>query len=327
MDPNHRPTLAIIIPVHNEAEVLPLCVARLRAALAHEAVQTQLVFVDDGSRDASWRVIAELAAADPDIRGIKLSRNFGKEAALTAGLDRVDADAVVVMDADLQDPPEVIPQFLARWREGYDVVYGLRQSRSGESWLKRTTAGGFYRVIQRFSDTPIPRDTGDFRLMSARAVAELRRLRERNRFMKGLFAWIGFPQIAVPYERPQRAAGTTKWNYWRLWNLALDGITAFSTLPLRIATYVGAATALFAFCYGLWVFIKTLAFGVDLPGYASIMVTMVFLGGVQLVALGIIGEYLGRLLIEAKQRPIYLLEADTTPPQRPDPIVPDPTRR
>jgi glycosyltransferase involved in cell wall biosynthesis len=303
-----RSSLSIIIPAYNEAEVLPSCVARISAALDGQDLNWNICFVDDGSRDATWAVIAQLTLTHPRICGLKLSRNFGKEAALTAGLDLVDADAVVIMDADLQDPPELLPLFIAKWREGFDVVYGLRQSRAGESWLKRATASAFYRVIERFADSPIPRDTGDFRLMSRRAVDELKRLRERTRFMKGLFAWIGFPQIAVPYERPQRALGKTKWNYWRLWNFALDGITSFSTLPLRIATYIGALTALFAFCYGVWIIVKTLIFGVDLPGYASIMVTMVFLGGIQLIALGIIGEYLGRLMLEVKQRPIYLLE-------------------
>lgn len=302
------PTLTVIVPAYNEADVLHICVERISAVLAQEAVDWTICFVDDGSRDATWSMIAALAAANRRIHGLKLSRNFGKEAALTAGLDSIDTDLCVIMDADLQDPPELLGQFLAKWREGFDVVYGLRQSRAGESWLKRVTAGAFYRVIERFSDSPIPRDTGDFRLMTRRAVDELKRLRERNRFMKGLFAWIGFPQIAVPYERPQRAAGSTKWNYWRLWNFALDGITSFSTLPLRMATYIGALTALFAFVYGVWIIVKTLIFGVDLPGYASIMVTMVFLGGVQLIALGIIGEYLGRLMLEVKQRPIYLLE-------------------
>lgn len=315
------PTLNIIVPAYNEAEVLPLCVQRIDAALAQEAVDWSICFIDDGSRDNTWAVICQLAAQNPRIRGLKLSRNFGKEAALTAGLDSSDGDACVIMDADLQDPPELLPEFLARWREGFDVVYGLRRSRTGESWLKRATAAAFYRVIERFSDSPIPRDTGDFRLMSRRAVDELKRLRERNRFMKGLFAWIGFPQVAVPYERPLRAAGTTKWNYWRLWNFALDGITSFSTLPLRLATYVGALTAAFAFFYGVWIIVKTLIFGVDLPGYASIMVTMVFLGGVQLIALGIIGEYLGRLVAEVKQRPIYLLEQQVgiTPAPSADP--------
>jgi glycosyltransferase involved in cell wall biosynthesis len=302
------PTLTLIIPAYNEAAVLPLCVARISAALAGQAVEWSICFVDDGSDDASWSVITAMAADDPRITGLKLSRNFGKEAALTAGLDSVDSDICVIMDADLQDPPELLPQFIAKWHEGFDVVYGLRQSRRGDSWLKRTTAGAFYRLIERFADSPIPRNTGDFRLLSRRAVLKLNTLRERTRFMKGLFGWIGFPQVAVPYERPPRAAGSTKWNYWRLWNFALDGITSFTTLPLRIATYVGACTALFAFVYGVWIIVKTLIFGIDLPGYASIMVTMVFLGGLQLIALGIIGEYLGRLMQEVKQRPIYLLE-------------------
>ena len=302
------PTLTVVIPVYNEAALLPTCVERVAQALADQPVQWQICFVDDGSRDASWSIIAQLATSNPRVRGLKLSRNFGKEAALTAGLDSVDADACVVMDADLQDPPELLPRFIEQWQAGHDVVYGLRVSRAGESWLKRSTAAAFYWLIARFADTPIPRNTGDFRLMSRRALDELKRLDERNRFMKGLFAWIGFPQIAVPYERPPRAGGQSSWNYWRLWNFALDGITSFTTLPLRLATYIGVLSALFAFCLGGWILFKTLVFGVDLPGYASTMLTMVFLGGVQLVALGIIGEYLGRLLLEVKRRPIYLLE-------------------
>lgn len=305
------PTLTVIVPVYNEAGLLSVCVERVAAALQDQGVDWRICFVDDGSKDSSWSIIAELAEQDGRVEGLKLSRNFGKEAALTAGIDSVDADACVVMDADLQDPPELLPKFIEQWRAGHDVVYGLRLSRKGESWLKRATAGAFYWLISRFADSPIPRNTGDFRLMSRRAVDELKRLDERNRFMKGLFAWIGYPQIAVPYERPGRAGGETSWNYWRLWNFALDGITSFTTLPLRVATYVGVISALFAFCLGSWILLKTIIFGVDLPGYASMMLTIVFLGGVQLVALGIIGEYLGRLMLEVKHRPIYLLEQKT----------------
>ena len=301
-------TLSLIIPVFNEAPVLEACLARCASALAAESLQWNVLFIDDGSSDASWQIITQLSASDSRVSGLRLARNFGKEAALTAGLDAVDADVAVVLDADLQDPPELIPAFLAKWREGFDVVYGLRSSRLGESWLKRTTARGFYALISRFSDTPIPRDTGDFRLLSRRALAQLKLLRERNRFMKGLFAWIGLPHTAVPYQRQPRAAGSSKWNYWRLWNFALDGITSFTTLPLRLATYIGALTALFAFCFGFFILFRTLIYGTDLPGYPSMMVTMMFLGGMQLIALGIIGEYLGRVVYEVKQRPIYLVQ-------------------
>lgn len=227
---------------------------------------------------------------------------------MTAGLDHADSDAVVVMDADLQDPPELIPVFWKHFLEGYDVVYGVRRSRAGESWVKRATASAFYRVIGRLSRTPVPADTGDFRLMSRRAVEALRHLRERHRFMKGLFGWVGFRQLGVPYDRDPRAAGETKWNYWRLWNFALEGITSFSAGPLKLATYLGLATAVGAFFYALWVIAKTLVWGEPVSGYPSLMVAVLFLGGIQLIALGLIGEYLGRLFMEAKQRPLYFLD-------------------
>ena len=252
--------------------------------------------------------MCSLRDADTRVSTLKLSRNFGKELALTAGLDHVDADAVVVIDADLQDPPELIPTFIARWREGYDVVYGTRASRAGESRLKKLTASAFYRVMERLSSTPVPRDTGDFRLLSRRALDGMKQLRERQRFMKGLFTWVGFKQLSVPYDRDPRFAGTTKFNYWRLWNFALDGITSFSGAPLKAATYVGSFTALIAFVYGVWVLIKALVWGDAVKGYPSLMLVVLFLGGVQLVALGVIGEYLGRLYVESKQRPLYLTD-------------------
>jgi glycosyltransferase involved in cell wall biosynthesis len=239
---------------------------------------------------------------------LRLSRNFGKEAALTAGLDHVDAGAALILDADGQDPPELIPAFVARWREGYDDVYGTRIEREGEGWLKRTTAHAFYRVIGRLSKTPIPADTGDFRLLSERALAGLHQLRERHRFMKGLFGWVGYNRVALPYHREARVAGTTKFNFWRLWNLALEGITSFSTAPLRLATYLGLATALFAFGFGVWVVAKALLWGDPVAGWPTMMAVILFLGGVQLIALGLIGEYLGRLYEESKQRPLYLVD-------------------
>jgi glycosyltransferase involved in cell wall biosynthesis len=242
------------------------------------------------------------------VQAIRLSRNFGKELALTAGLDAADADAVILIDADLQDPPELIPEFIARWREGHDVVFGTRLARDGESWLKRASAAAFYRVMGRLSSTPIPADAGDFRLLSRRAVDALRGLRERHRFMKGLFAWVGFRQCELPFRRDPRMAGRSKFNYWKLWNFALEGITSFSTVPLRLATYVGLLTALLAFGYGAWILLKTLLWGDPVAGYPSLMSVMLFLGGVQLVALGIIGEYLGRLFDEVKQRPLYLVQ-------------------
>lgn len=227
---------------------------------------------------------------------------------MTAGLDHANADAVVILDADLQDPPEVIREFWARFEQGADVVYGVRISRAGESWLKRFTAATFYRLIDRLSDTPIPRDTGDFRLLSRRAMDALKRVRERQRFMKGLFAWVGFRQKAVVYHRDPRFAGETKWNYWRLWNFAIEGITSFSSAPLKLATYVGSATSLLAFLFALWVLGKALVRGDAVQGYPSLMLVILFLGGVQLMALGVIGEYLGRMYVESKQRPLYLID-------------------
>ena len=304
-----RESLAVVVPAYNEGEGLREFHRRL--ALVFDGLPElacNVIFVDDGSRDDTWQVIASLAASDPRVAGLKLARNFGKELALTAGLDHADADAVVVIDADLQDPPELIPQFVSKWREGFDAVFGTRVERDGETWFKRFTAAAFYRIMDRLSATPIPRDTGDFRLLSRRAVEALRSVRERHRFMKGLFAWIGFRQVALPYHRDARSAGQSKFNYWKLWNFALEGITSFSTAPLRIATYVGVFTALAAFGFGLWIVSKTLIWGDPVAGYPSLMVVMLFLGGVQLMALGIIGEYLGRLYGESKARPLYLID-------------------
>jgi glycosyltransferase involved in cell wall biosynthesis len=302
-----QPSLAVVIAAYNEAEALPAMHARLSAVLDSLAMRSRVLYVDDGSRDATWAVLQDIAARDPRVGLLRLSRNFGKELALTAGLDRVDADAVVVLDADGQDPPELLPEFIQRWREGHDVVFGTRSSRLGESWLKQRTARAFYRVMNRLSDIDIPADTGDFRLMSRRVVDSLRGLRERQRFMKGLFAWVGFPQVSIAYERQPRIAGKTKFNYWRLWNFALEGITGFSTAPLRVATYVGLGTALVSFCYGAWIVARTLLWGDPVQGWPTMMVVVLFLGGVQLMALGVIGEYLGRMYLEAKQRPLYLV--------------------
>ncbi len=302
-------SLVVVVPAFNESEGLRALHARLSAVFERMPdLACSVIYVDDGSRDDTWRVIESLAAEDTRVGALRLSRNFGKELALTAGLDRADGDAVVVIDADLQDPPELIPDFVAKWREGYDTVFGTRLEREGESWLKKFTAHAFYRLMGRLSSTPIPRDTGDFRLLSRRAVEALRGLRERHRFMKGLFAWVGFRQVALPYRRDARHAGLSKFNYWKLWNFALEGITSFSSIPLRMATYLGVLTAFFAFAFGVWIVLKTLLWGDDVPGYPSLMVVVLFLGGVQLMALGIIGEYLGRLYEEAKARPLYLID-------------------
>lgn len=302
-----RHSITFVIAAYNEEAALPLMHERLSAVMETLEAESQVLYVDDGSRDATWDVLQEIAARDPRVALLRLARNFGKELALTAGLDHVESDAAMVLDADGQDPPELIPRFVAKWREGYDVVYGTRSRREGETWLKRATAAAFYRVMDRLSDTAIPRDTGDFRLVSRKVLDALRQLRERQRFMKGLFAWVGFKQVSLAYEREPRVAGGSKFNYWRLWNLALEGITSFSTVPLRLATYIGVFTALFAFAWGLWIIARTLLWGDPVQGWPSLMTVVLFLGGLQLVALGIVGEYLGRMYLEAKQRPLYLV--------------------
>jgi glycosyltransferase involved in cell wall biosynthesis len=300
--------LTVVVPAYNESEGLRDFHARLAKVLDGLDLESEVLYVDDGSRDDTYQIMCALREADPRVSTLKLARNFGKELALTAGLDHVDTDAAIVIDADLQDPPELIPTFVQHWREGYDVVYGTRASRAGETRLKKATASAFYRVMERLSQTPIPRDTGDFRLLSRRALDALKQVRERQRFMKGLFTWVGYRQLSVVYHRDPRHAGETKWNYWRLWNFAIDGITSFSGAPLKLATYVGLATALLAFVFGIWVLGKALVFGDPVRGYPSLMVVVLLLGGVQLVALGVIGEYLGRLYVESKQRPLYLVD-------------------
>ena len=308
-------SLWVLVPLFNEVEVLPELQRRLGAVLDTVGLAGRVLYVDDGSRDGSWAQVCAFAAADPRVRGLRLSRNFGKEVAMTAGLDALaqvdDIVACVVIDADLQDPPELIPELVARWREGHDMVYATRRQRLGEGRVKRLTAALFYRVMARLSATRVPSDTGDFRLLSARALRAMAGLRERQRFMKGLFAWIGYPQAQVLYDRAPRAAGRTKWNYRKLWRFAVEGITSFSTLPLRLATWVGLLTSLLAFGYGGWIVLKVFIWGIRVPGYASLMVVILVLGGLQLLALGIIGEYVGRTYLEAKQRPLYLVQDQT----------------
>jgi len=300
-------TLSVVVPAYNEEEVLPEFHRRLTEVLETLGCSCEILYINDGSSDETLKTIKDFK--DPSVAVIDLSRNFGKEIALTAGLDHARGDAVIVIDADLQDPPELIPQLIEKWQEGFDVVYARRISRDGETFLKKLTAKLFYRFIQGVSRVKIPEDTGDFRLLSRRAVEALKKLRETHRFMKGLFAWVGYPQIAVNYRRDPRFAGQTKWGYWRLWNFALDGITSFTITPLRIATYVGLMTAVGSFTYALFVIYKTLAYGDPVQGYPSLMVVILFLGGVQLMSLGVIGEYLGRMFNETKHRPLYLINS------------------
>ena len=301
--------LSVIVPVFNEEDVLDAFYKRTSTVFDMIPFETEFLFVNDGSTDTSLELLTSLRKHDPRVAIIDLSRNFGKEVAMTAGLDHSSGDIVVIIDADLQDPPELIPELIKHWKEGHDVVYARRSSRQGETFLKKFTARIFYRLMRRISKTPIPQDTGDFRLMSRRAVDSLGRLRESHRFMKGLFAWIGYPQKAILYQRDPRYAGETKWNYWKLWNFAIEGITSFTEAPLKLATYLGLFTALGAFAYGTWIVFKTIMYGDPVAGYPSLMVVVLFLGSVQLMTIGIIGEYLGRTFSESKQRPLYFVNS------------------
>lgn len=307
--------LSIVIPMFNELEVLPLCLQRLEKVVKKLNMTTELVFVDDGSTDGSAEYLAEQTFSNVVIRIIKLSRNFGKEAALTAGLDHVSGDAVIILDADLQDPPELIPEMIEQWRSGVDVVLMQRRSRAGESWLKRSSAHFFYRILQRTSNVTIPADTGDFRLMSQRAVEALRQLPERNRFMKGLFAWVGMPTKVLTYDREPRAAGSTKWGYLGLIQLAMEGITSFSISPLRWVMLFGLLAAFGGVSFGIIIIIKAIFFGDIVHGYPSMISVITFLGGVQLLSIGIIGEYVGKTYLESKQRPNYLISDVTQIPK------------
>ncbi|MGC1310579.1 MAG: glycosyltransferase family 2 protein [Phormidesmis sp.] len=299
--------ISVVVPLYCEESNVDYLFKRLETVLNQLGTSYEIVCVDDGSTDGTLRALRSHHQRNACIKVVALSRNFGKEVALTAGIDYASGAAVVPIDADLQDPPELIESLVARWREGYDVVYAKRRSREGETWLKQTTANAFYRIMEKMSKVPIPRDTGDFRLLDRRVVEVLKRLPERTRFMKGLFAWVGYRQAEVVYDRQPRHSGETKWNYWRLWNFAIDGIASFSIAPLRIWSYVGVAFAVISFLYGSFLLLRTLVSGIDVPGYASLMVAVLFLGGVQMVSLGILGEYLGRVYEEVKGRPLYLV--------------------
>lgn len=303
----HSALLSLIIPVYNERDALPICLQRIGAVVDALDIATELVFIDDGSQDGSSDYLVDYSAARPACSIVRFSRNFGKEAALTAGIDHARGDAVIILDADLQDPPELIPDMLAQWRQGVDVVLMQRRSRDGESWLKRSSAHLYYRLLQRLSRATIPVDTGDFRLLSRRAVEALKRLPERNRYMKGLFAWVGMPTVVLPYDRKARVAGTSKWNYFGLFQLAIEGITSFSTSPLRWTMFFGFLAALIGGLFGSWIMFKAMFFGIPVRGYPSLISVITFLGGVQLLAIGIVGEYVGKTYIEAKQRPNYIV--------------------
>ena len=317
-----QPELTVVIPAFNEESNIPVMYQRLTAVLTGLVDGLEIIFVDDGSSDATWERIGDLAAEDTRVCGLRFARNFGHQAALTAGVDAARGRGVVIIDGDLQDPPEVIPEMVERWREGFEVVYGQREEREGESWFKLTTAAVFYRILRGITHVEIPVDTGDFRLMGERAVTAFRALPERNRFIRGLVSWIGFPQTAVRYKRQARQTGETKFPIRKMLRFALDGITSFSFFPLRIATWTGFAVSLFAFLYIVVVLILK-AVGVSWLGYTSLMASILFLGGVQLLMIGIMGEYLARIFDEVKRRPLYLIgertdgEDGVVPPERP----------
>jgi len=309
--PQTRPVFSVVVPMFNEAEIIGEMHRRLAAAMAALDAPWEVIYVNDGSRDTTLHVVEAMQQADNHIALVNLSRNFGKEIATTAGLDHARGDAVIVIDADLQDPPEVIPRLVDAWHAGYDMVYAQRRLRDGETWLKKRTAAAFYRIMRNVGEVPLPPNVGDFRLMSRRVVDAVQQLREHHRFMKGLFAWVGFPSIAIVYDREPRGAGTTKWSFWKLWNFAIEGITSFSVGPLKLATYLGLAVAIFAVLFGAQLMLRTLIFGNPVAGYPSLMAVILFLGGTQLITLGIIGEYLGRIFNETKHRPLYLVERFT----------------
>jgi glycosyltransferase involved in cell wall biosynthesis len=311
--------ISVLIPAYNEQEVLEKLFTRL-ANLANDqkSYDFEFFFVNDGSKDNTLSIIKEYAEKDPRVSYINLSRNFGKEIGMIAGLDHVKGDATVIIDADLQDPPELIPKMIDLWEEGYDDVYAKRKSRDGETWLKKTTSALYYKTLQRLTNIPIQKDTGDFRLLDRRVVEALKQFRESQRNTKAMFSWVGFHKKQILYDRDPRAAGETKWNYFKLINLAIDGITSFTTAPLRISTVVGSIVSLVAFVYLLAIVIQTIFFGNELAGYPSTLAVILFLGGVQLLSLGIIGEYIGRIFNETKKRPLYLIEEyhDGTTPKK-----------
>lgn len=301
--------ISVLVPAYNEEQVLEALFVRLGALADNNKNYTfEFMFVNDGSRDNTLEIIKSKAEIDPRISYVNLSRNFGKEIGMIAGLDNVTGDATVIIDADLQDPPELIPEMISWWEKGYDDVYARRSSRLGESFLKKFTSKMFYKTLQSVTRIPIQKDTGDFRLLDRRAVEALKQIRESQRYTKGYFSWIGFKKKEIIYKRDARVAGLTHFNYFKLINLAIEGIVSFSIAPLRIATVLGTLVAVATFIYLIFVVIRTILFGTDLAGYPSTMAVILFLGGAQLLSIGIIGEYVGRIFNETKNRPLYLIE-------------------
>jgi glycosyltransferase involved in cell wall biosynthesis len=302
-----NPTLSLIVPMHNEAGNIELLYERLHRVLSPMQITWEMLCINDGSTDNTLDELLKAQLHHSQIIVIDLTRNFGKEAALSAGIDFAKGEAAIPIDADLQDPPEIIPQMIDLWHKGFDVVLAKRKTRDGDSFVKRNTAHWFYTIINQLSEVDIPQDTGDFRLISRPVLNALKQLPERRRFMKGLFAWVGFKTAEIEYERPERHTGQTKFNYWKLWNFALEGITSFSDAPLKIASYFGILVSLLSFLYAIKIVADTLLYGNPVKGYPSLIVAILFFSGVQLIALGVIGEYLGSIYSESKQRPIYLV--------------------
>jgi len=302
-------TITILVPAYNEEEVLDQLYSRLTGVFQGiPNYKFEILFVNDGSKDRTLDIIKEFREHDERISYVDLSRNFGKETAMIAGLDHAMGDAVIIIDADLQDPPELIPEMIKYWEEGYDDIYAKRRSRAGESWAKKWTAGKFYGLLKKTTRIPIQENTGDFRLLDRRCVEALKKIRETQRYTKGMFSWIGYNKKEILFDRDPRAAGETKWNYFKLMDLAIEGITSFTTAPLRLASFMGFTVSFGAFVYMLWIIIKTLMYGESVSGYPSMMTAILFIGGVQLISIGIIGEYLGRIFNETKQRPLYFVD-------------------
>ena len=297
--------LTIVVPALNESEVIEEFYDRLSIAMNAIQQNYEIVFINDGSQDDTLSIMKRLQDKHGKITIVDLSRNFGKEIATTAGIDTAKGDATVIIDADLQDPPELIEKLIEKWSEGYDVVYAQRKNREGETWIKKKSAEQFYRLMQKLGPVKLPINTGDFRMMSKEATEAVKQLREHNRFMKGIFAWVGFPSVGVSYNRDSRYAGETKWNYTKLWNLSIDGITAFTIAPLKLATYLGLIIAAASFLFAIYILFKTLVIGEAVRGFPTLSILILFLGGIQLIFLGVIGEYLGRIFSETKNRPLY----------------------
>lgn len=304
-----KPLVSLVIPCYNESEALPHFLQRLEPLCQSlTSFEFEWVFIDDGSKDNTWDILTQLCSLHPHRRALQLSRNFGKEAALSCGIHASHGEAVIPLDCDLQDPPELIQVFLEIWqREGFEVVLAQRVNRDSDSWMKRLTAHWFYRLQSSLSRVPIPANVGDFRLMDRCVVEQLKQLGETERFMKGLFAWVGFKTKTVPFTRPSRVAGSTQFSGWKLWNFALDGITSFSTFPLRIWTYLGALIFLFNSVYIGIIMLRVFLFGVDVPGYASLLVVHLSVASLQFICLGVLGEYIGRIYMESKKRPVYIV--------------------